>query len=207
MRIPSFALPSNKSLVYTPLVISLVLAAAGKEAASFQTKKEAASLIKKDQNSSEGGVVTIKKYMEIPDATEPCTPEEREWWGRVREVGNSLQKSESQKAKKRFYLTLQEGRQKGYRIPLKDRQTQVLAEGELPYMPQGNSIKGSVILSVEFLADGTVGDIKVVSGFGSFINKYVIEAARRDVFLPAVKDGAFITYQDTRTTHFSNRRN
>jgi hypothetical protein len=199
MRIPSFTLPSNRPLIFTLLVISLVLVAAGKGAAAFQTQKV--------QKTSEGGVVAIKNYKEIPEATEPCSPEVREWWGRIREAGNYLQKNESEKAKRRFYLLLQEGQQKGYRVPLKDRPKQVLAEGELPYLPQQRFLNGSVVLSVEFLADGTVGDIQVVTGFGSFIDKHVVQATRRDVFLPAVKDGAFVTYRDTRTTHFSNRRN
>jgi hypothetical protein len=47
-------------------------------------------------------------------------------------------------------------------------------------------------LSVEYLADGSVGDVRLINGVDSFVDKYVIQARRRDVFLPAVKDGVFV---------------
>ena len=153
-----------------------------------------------------GPSITIWEYIDIPEATEPCTPEESDWWKRIRTAGNDLQKKNDEKLKTRFYLLLYEGQQKGYRIPLKDRSYQVLIVQPATYnVGRKHLVTGSVELSVEFRADAAVGDVQMVKGLGSEIDENVIQAWRRCVFLPAIKDRAFVTRQGEVKTKFSDK--
>ncbi|MBX7224016.1 MAG: energy transducer TonB [Blastocatellia bacterium] len=52
-----------------------------------------------------------------------------------------------------------------------------------------NKIQGTVVLSVEFRADGTVGDIRVIRGLGFGLDEKAVEAARLTRFRPAVQNG------------------
>lgn len=184
------------------LLVSVLLAGAGGRAAARQGK----SLI---NNLGPDVVLRSRIYSEIPAATEQCVPEECEWWGRVRKAGNEIQKKDGEKLRRRFSLLLQEGQQKGYHVPLKDRpvQTLVLTTGAYIDMARELRLKeGGVELSVEYLADGSVGDIQLVKGVRPFIDKAVIEARRQDVFLPAIKDGAFADDRRKYAISFSSRR-
>ncbi|MGH9835776.1 MAG: energy transducer TonB, partial [Blastocatellia bacterium] len=145
-------------------------------------------------------------YNEIPEAAEPCTPEESEWWERLRKAGSDLQKKRDEKTKKRFYLLMYEGQQKAYRIPLKDRPPQTLVFGRSAYnIDRKNMITGTVVLSVEFRADSSVGDIQIIKGLRSEIDENVILATRQCVFLPAIKNGAFVNHRENVETKFSRK--
>ena len=204
---PSRSQPAGSSfllgqyLLRSLLLVSLVLAGAGGRAAARQGK----SLI---NNLGSDVVLETRTYSEIPEATERCAPEECEWWGRVRKAGNEIQKRGGEKLRKGFYLLLHEGRQKGYRIPLADRPLQVLVLAKGTYIDTARELKlnGGVELSVEYLADGSVGDIQLVKGTRPFIDKAVIEARRQDVFLPAIKDGAFVDYRGKYAISFLSKR-
>jgi hypothetical protein len=41
-----------------------------------------------------------------------------------------------------------------------------------------------------------VGDIRVIKGLRPELDESVILAMRQSVFLPAIKNGAFVTYRD-----------
>jgi hypothetical protein len=166
------------------LILSFVADVAGVSHASSQDKK----IVRQT-----GSGIDIVSYNEIPEATEPCTPEESEWWKRLRQLGNDLQKKRDEKTKKRFYLLIYEGQQKAYRIPLKDRPPQRLVFGNPTYNRDKYKVKGTVELSVEFRADSSVGDIQIISGLGPVVDESVIHATRQTVFLPAIKAGAFVT--------------
>jgi TonB family protein len=142
-----------------------------------------------------GSTVEIREFTPVPEATEPCTPEESEWWKQLRKAGNDLYKKDERKTRERFYLLLYEGQQKGYRVPLKDRPYQPFLVGKTVYpaMARKNKVEGNVVLSVEFKADGSVGDVRLIEGLGMGLDEISIQAARQAVFLPAIKDGAFVT--------------
>lgn len=53
-----------------------------------------------------------------------------------------------------------------------------------------NKIQGKVVLSVEFRADGTVGDIRIVRSLGYGLDENAISAARQIRFRPAMNNGA-----------------
>ena len=50
-------------------------------------------------------------------------------------------------------------------------------------------------MRVEFLADGTVGKVQVLNQLGAGLDENAVAAARKAVFLPAVKDGKFISFR------------
>lgn len=52
-----------------------------------------------------------------------------------------------------------------------------------------NKVQGTVTLNVEYLADGRIGQIRVVRGLPDGLSESAIEAAKRIRFNPAVKNG------------------
>jgi hypothetical protein len=88
-----------------------------------------------------------------------------------------------------------EGIEKSLKVPLADRPSQVLFFGQTVQITKlpSNQRNGIVRLSVEHRADGSVGEIKVLSGLGTQVDERCIQAARSVVFLPAVKDRQFVT--------------
>jgi hypothetical protein len=199
MKILKFVLPSSRFLVNSLLVFSFVSVVAGAGSIAYQSKTV---------TTKTGSGVRISTYTPVPEATEPCTPEECEWWERVRQAGDDLQKKSNEKSKKGFYLLLYEGQQKAYRIPLKDRAPQLLVFGNPPTRPEiavKNRITGTIEFLVEFKSDASVGDIQIIKGLGFGIDEKVIQAARQYVFLPAIQNGAFVAERRSVKTNFSDQ--
>ena len=100
---------------------------------------------RKTTSKAQGGALAVTTYFDIPEATEPCTPEACQWWDEIRATGNILNKKDDKKLKARFLLLLHEGQQKSYRVPVKDRPAQVLAATDRPIYPEGfrGKVRGS----------------------------------------------------------------
>ena len=56
-----------------------------------------------------------------------------------------------------------------------------------------NGIAGTVVLKCVFSSDGSVNNIRTVSGLPFGLTQKAIDAARKIKFLPAVKDGKFVS--------------
>jgi len=56
-----------------------------------------------------------------------------------------------------------------------------------------NAVTGVVVLKVVFYSDGRVGNIRTVYGLPYGLTEQAIEAARKMKFVPAVKDGKFVS--------------
>ena len=150
----------------------------------------------KTRTTIAGSSVSVSTYKEIPVATEPCTSEECDWWKRLREAGNRLLRKGDQKSKGVFASLFVEGIDKSYRVPLSDRPAQVLSATPMCLQPSDLPAKqrnGTIKLSVEQRADGSVGDIKVVNGLSPEADRRCIQATGNIIFLPAVKDRQFVT--------------
>lgn len=161
----------------------------------------------KTVKTTTGSGVSVTTYEEIPAATEPCTPEECEWWNRLRQAGNKLLRKNDQKSKGAYASLFVEGIEKSYRIPLKDRSAQVLFFGppvQTANLPSKQR-NGVVRLSVEQRADGSTGEVKVLNGLGPEIDRRCILAAQSVIFLPAVRDRTFVTEWQTPKYEFFHR--
>jgi TonB family protein len=98
------------------------------------------------------------------------------------------------KAKKRFAELLNEGRLKSYAPPINESRVVFLQKTMPRYTEQArrSRIGGNITLGVQFLADGTVGEIKPLGSLGAGLDESAIDAARKCTFLPAIKDRKFV---------------
>jgi TonB-like protein len=147
----------------------------------------------KTVKTKSGSGVSVTTYQEIPAATEPCTLEECEWWNRLRQAGNQLLLKGDQKSKSAYASLFVEGIEKSYRIPVKDRSSQILVFGPLQTADLASQARnGTVKLSIEHRADGSIGEVRVLKGLGPKIDRRCIQAAQSAIFLPAVRDRTFV---------------
>lgn len=153
----------------------------------------------------------VSEYNLVPEATGPCSIAECAWWARLRTVANELQKKGDDKSKRAFALLFAEGLLNEYRVPLPDRPPQVLAFGRAIDPPATMSrlrerhVNGRTEISVEFRADGSIGEVRLIKGLDREFDAIVIQAARQHLFLPAIKDGKFVTEWQTGGMSFATR--
>lgn len=166
----------------------------------------------KTLTSYRGSTVVISTYNEIPEATEQCSQEEKQWWEGLRKAGNDLQRKMDKKSQTKLAVLFAEGLGRGYRIPLKDRPPQVLLSGKVVFpdllltRARIKGLKGSIDLSIEYRADGSIGEIKILKGLDKEMDGYAVRAARETIFIPAIKDGTFVTYWRSGGLKFSTQR-
>jgi TonB family protein len=104
------------------------------------------------------------------------------------------------RARENYVALLREGAEKAYRVPIRDRKNPlILYSGRVWYTREARArrVTGEVRLSVEFRAEGAVGEVKVVRGVGYGLDEKAIEAVRQMVFLPAVNSGRLTTVSKT----------
>ncbi len=89
---------------------------------------------------------------------------------------------------------LREGKEKGYRVPLLDDRVIVLHREPARYSNAAREAKaqGTIVLSVEFRADGTIKILKIIRGLGFGLNEQAVAAIQKIIFLPEIKDGTFV---------------
>jgi TonB family protein len=131
---------------------------------------------------------------EIPSATLPCTPEEASWWEDLRTTARKYREKRERKEREHFRQLLDYGVERGYGAPVADRKPTTLSLEEPQYTEEARRrrISGIVMLLVEFRSDGFIGEVTVTRSLDDALDEKAIEAARRVVFLPAVRDGKFV---------------
>ena len=133
----------------------------------------------------------------VPEASLPCTPEEQAWWKELREAGNDLKGNyrAGDKQKKRFLSALRESTAKSLKPPIPNSRPVVLYKTEPHYTEAARrrGSAGTISIQAELLADGTVGDIKILQSLDPDLDESAAAAARKTIFLPAVKDREFVT--------------
>jgi TonB family protein len=135
---------------------------------------------------------------EIPDATPPYTPEEAKWWQDLQATAKAVKKTRGgKKESQKFLEVLQEGQEKSWQPPVTDTKPFILSKALPSYGEQARleRINGIVILTVELRADGYVGEVEITKGLGHGLDERAADAARRTIFLPAVKDRKFAEYK------------
>ena len=131
----------------------------------------------------------------IPAAELPCTPEEQKWWDDLRNAGEEVRfRRGGDKARKRFAELLKEGETKSYAPPIKEWRIIFLAKSEPQYTEEARhrKISGTIRLKVEYLANGTVGNVEPLDSLGGGLDENAMASARKMIFLPAIKDRKFI---------------
>lgn len=103
-----------------------------------------------------------------------------------------------QRAITNFLEQIAKGNKNLFPIPVIDHSTArpiVIHREKARYTEEARAakIQGTVLLSLKFQSDGTITDINVIQGLEGGLNEEAIIAARKIVFLPAVKNGKFIS--------------
>jgi len=133
----------------------------------------------------------------VPEPNLPGSPEEISWWNSVRETGNAVLSSRGDKKdSKKFLELLNEGQSKSYAAPVSDRKPVILYKPPPRYTEEGRRrrVTGEITMNIELLPDGTVGSVKLNNSLGAGLDEKAVEAARKTIFLPAVKDRKFTSY-------------
>jgi len=153
----------------------------------------------------------------IPEATQPCTADVAKWWQEVRAAAIQIWSGpqhdqlnpDSEAARMKYTSLLREGQAKAYKPPVEDiARPVILYIGGIPgYTKQAreNKIKGRINLQVESLADGTVGEVRIINGLGYGLDEVAIKVIREMLYLPAVKDGVFVTVWTSAYLEFNLR--
>lgn len=131
----------------------------------------------------------------VPEASLACSPEEAKWWNAVRTTSEAVRRSRGDKKDtKQLAELLLEGKLNSYTVPIADHKVIVLSQREPQYTEEARRkrVGGFIGLRLEFLADGTVGKVRTLNSLGSGLDEKAIEAARKAVFLPAVRDRKFV---------------
>lgn len=113
-------------------------------------------------------------------------------------------------ARTKYSELLREGQEKSYSPPIGEHAGPITLYRGIPrYTEQARhkDISGQVNLRVEFRADGAIGDVQVMSGLGYGLDENAVKAIRQMIFLPAIKDGAFLTVSRTAYAEFNLMRN
>jgi len=175
---------THLKICFTLLVLGLVCSTAA--LAQTQTDKERAT-----EQAIKG-----LRGREIPEATLPCTPDEANWWNDLRAAGKAVKGfRETRTETDKFVRLVKEGVEKSYQVPVPDRNALVLWKSPPEYTEQARhkQVNGSVALAVELRPDGSVGEVKVAQGLDSGLDQMAVSAARKMVFLPAIKDRKFVS--------------
>ena len=151
-----------------------------------------------DLERARKSALQMARGREIPEATLPCTPEEAAWWQDLRKAAQAVREARyGWKVREKFLALLHQGQEKSYRPPVADSRAFVLSRAEPIYSEKARKkgIRGSVSSVVELRPDGFVGEVEIVKGLGYGLDEAVADAAHRTVFLPAIKDRKFVSFQ------------
>jgi len=171
---------------------------------AFGLVMNASALAQTQSDADRAAQAAIKQVhaREIPEASLPCTPDEAKWWSELRKVGNAFNQAEPDRPDtKKLAQLIKEGIEKAYEIPIPDRYALILWRARPPATPK--KINGSIALAVELLPDGTVGEVKIAQGLDPGIDKMAIDATRKLVFLPAIKNRKFVSLWMPMTMSYS----
>ena len=111
-------------------------------------------------------------------------------------------------AKSGILELLRIGTAKGYRPPLADQRPLLLYLPMPSYteIARKEGIQGTVKMRAQFAADGVISIIKVTQSLPDGLEWRAKEAVMDLLFLPAVKDGAFISFQQEVEISFALRK-
>ena len=178
------------------VVIMLGIVASDSVFAQAQTDKERAAQ----------QAIKAVHARDLPEATLTCTPEESSWWNEVRAVAKVINPARPNKPEtEKFTRLIKKAIEQAYQIPVPDRYATVFWRAAPQYTEQARrkQIKGSVAMAVELLPDGTVGEVKIAESLDPGLDQMAIDATRKLVFLPAIKNRKFVSIWMPMTMSFN----
>ncbi len=97
--------------------------------------------------------------------------------------------------KEKYRRLLAEAQVKSYQAPIGDLPPVIIYKGFPTYaeIASNNKSTGVINMQVEFRSDGTIGDVKIITGLGDRSDERAVKAVRQIIFLPGVKGGMFVT--------------
>ena len=146
---------------------------------------------------SDRRILLPARQREVPEATLSCTAEESKWWQELRQAAQAVQNNRrGKKEQQRFLRVFQEGQEKSLQPPITDSKPVILSKQEPQYTESARRkrISGNVTVKVELRPDGFVGEVQVTRGLDPGLDESAVEAARKTIFLPSVKDRKFVPY-------------
>lgn len=182
--------------VYSLTVLFISLAGAGVLAQS-QT----------DSDRAAQAAVRALHSHDFPEASLPCTADESKWWNEMRTAAKAFNPAQlDQPDTKKFSSLIKEGIEKSYQIPVPDRYALILWRGhpQPTPSPKFKKINGTVALAVELLPDGTVGEVKIAQSLDPKHDQVAIDATRKMIFLPAIKNRKFVSLWMPMTMSFNS---
>ena len=159
-----------------------------------------------DKERAEQEALRATRSREVPEATLPCTPEETKWWNDLRAASKAIRPARAAKKERdEFIRLIKEGIQDAYNVPVANRSATVLWREPPGYNEEARNkrISGSVAMAIELRPDGTVGEVKIVQSLDRGLDEMAAAAARKIVFLPAVKDRKFVPIWIPMTMEFN----
>ena len=140
---------------------------------------------------------------DVPEASLPCTPDEAKWWSELRDAAKAFNQAQpDQPDHKKFSRLIKDEIEKSYQIPIPDRYAMILWRARPPAVP-GRKLNGSIALAIELLPDGTVGEVKIAQGLDPKVDQMAIDATRKLIFLPAIKNRKFVSLWIPMTMSYS----
>jgi TonB family protein len=143
----------------------------------------------------------------VPEADISGSPEEQTWWKELHDAGNNLRSTHrsGDKQKKKFATVLHDGQTRLLKPPITDSRPVILFRAAPYYTEEARQrgVRGVITLQVEFLPNGDIGDIKVIDTLGAGLDEAAVEAARKTIFLPAVKNREFVSASLRIVMHFN----
>ena len=178
------------------LVVSVMVAGTAAAFAQSQTDADRASQ----------AAVKALHSRDVPPASLPCTADEAKWWEDLRTAAKAINPARAGKAEtEKLVHLIKEGIDKSYQIPVPDHYAILLWRAVPQYTDEARNkkINGSVALAVELLPDGTVGEVKVAQSLDPGLDKMAIAAARKMIFVPAIKGRKFVSVWSPMTMGFN----
>jgi len=175
----------------------------------FISMASAGVLAQSQTDSDRAAQAAIKALhsRDFPEASLPCTSDEAKWWNEMQKAAKAFNPAQpDQPDTKKFSRLIKEGIEKSYQIPVTDRYALIFwrARPQATPQPKFKKLNGTVALAVELLPDGTVGEVKIAQSLDPKYDQVALDATRKLVFLPAIKNRKFVTLWMPMTISFNS---
>jgi TonB family protein len=163
----------------------------------------------------------------IPAATRACSAEEAQWWESLRSAGMDAATARLRRQKatelpeaeiarlddevtattEKYLDLIRRGVENSYNAPIADRGPIVLFKQPPRFteLARRLGIRGAVLMEFSLRADGSIDNACILRGLGAGLDENCIEAIGNVLFLPAIRNGKFVTVRTKGEFSFHQR--